>query len=91
MFELSNYGVTFATRQRARDVLRDLKRMETAEIDFRGVRAASPSFIDELLGGIAERSDKAILANVPEDVEPLVQKIVERRRLKTRFRIATTA
>ncbi|MXY78487.1 MAG: DUF4325 domain-containing protein [Chloroflexi bacterium] len=88
---LSTYGRSFATRERAQDILARIDSDDITEIDLSGVRAASPSFLDEFFGGLVEQTSSASLVNVNETLQPLVERVLARRNLERTFRLLAPA
>ena len=83
--KLAEYGVTFATRQRAAALVADVPAGREVTIDFNGVKTASPSFVDGLIGELSERAGRVEIAGLAPELEELVMRIVERRGLGSRF------
>ncbi len=89
--KLSNHGRTFATRQRAQDVVAKLQSGDRITIDFAGVKAASPSFVDELFGLVSETFSQAEIAGASDDIGDLIERVISRRKLGRRFKLTATA
>ena len=89
--KLSAYGVTFATRQRAASLVANMPAGDEIELDFSGVKTASPSFIDGLVGGLSERAARVEITGLAPELEGLVVSVVERRGLSSRFRFLAAA
>ena len=87
----STYGRSFATRERAQDILADIHPEDIEEIDLVDVQAASPSFLDEFFGGLAETTSSASLVNVSDTLQPLIERVLSRRKLARAFRLLTPA
>ena len=83
---LADHGVTFATRERAPDILGHLGHVALKVIDFDRVQAVSPSFLDEFFNGLSEHHERLMLMNVGEAIEPMIERVLKRKRLKSRFR-----
>lgn len=90
MVKLAAYGVTFATRQRAAALVAQMPTSGDLTLDFDGVKVASPSFVDGLIGELSDRASVEITGLAPE-LEDLVMRIVERRDLSSRFRFPAAA
>ena len=90
MVRLAAHGVTFATRQRAAALVAEMPASGDLTLDFGGVKVASPSFVDGLIGELSERASVEITGLAPE-LEDLVMRIVERRGLSSRFRFPAAA
>ena len=82
---LAEYGVVFATRQRAEEIIAAIPPADTIEIIFDGVLASTSGFLDELLGALAERSTEVGLSGMTLDLEKLTARIVARRGIGSRF------
>ena len=69
-FRLADYGLVFSTRDRGKDMLRDLHSwrgstpVDDITIDFAGVRSSSYSFVDEFVGELFESASPR-LVHVP--------------------------
>ncbi|MDP2328294.1 MAG: hypothetical protein Q8M79_09425 [Dehalococcoidia bacterium] len=64
---------------------------DTIEINFEGVKAASPSFLDAFMGGLGEIVEEATLTSVQdESLMDLLERVIERRGFQQRFRILAT-
>ena len=83
---LAAHGVTFATRQRAAVLVADMPVADEITLDFDGVKAASPSFVDGLIGALSEQAVRVEITGLAPELESLVMRIVERRGLSSRFR-----
>jgi hypothetical protein len=88
---LSEHGVTFATRERAAAIVESLAPTTELEVNFDGVKAASPSFLDSLFGSLSEKAERVRIASVAPELAALVERVIERRKLKSRFRLLATA
>lgn len=92
LLRLSAHGVTFATRERASAIVDSIAPTTELEVNFEGVKAASPSFLDELFGGLSEKTERIQICGVAPELIALVERVIERRELTNRFRLlATTA
>ena len=89
--KLAAYGVTFATRQRAAALVVDVPAGGEVTIDFNGIKTASPSFVDGLIGELSERAVRVEITGLAPELESLVMRIVERRGLSSRFRFPAAA
>lgn len=89
--KLATYGVTFATRQRAAALVAEMSANGDLTLDFRGVKVASPSFVDGLIGGLSERDGRVEITGLAPEIESLVMSVVERRGLSSRFRFPAAA
>ena len=89
--KLSAYGVTFATRQRAAALVAEMPTSGELTLDFGGVKVASPSFVDGLIGGLSQRAGRVEISGLAPELENLVMSIVERRGLSSRFRFLAAA
>jgi hypothetical protein len=64
------YGQLLLTRMRGREVAERLPRQSSLRLDFQGVDAASPSFLDELIKGAFKGGTiQIVFSNVSEPVE----------------------
>lgn len=64
------YGRLLLTRMRGREVAERLPRQPSLRLDFQGVDAASPSFLDELIkGAFRGGTVQLVFANVSEPVK----------------------
>ena len=88
---LAAHGVTFATRQRAAALVADVPPGREIALDFEGVKTASPSFVDGLIGGLAEYAVRVEITGLAPELESLVMRVVERRGLRSRFRFLAAA
>ena len=86
-FRLSDHGATFATRQRMDDLAVLLGRGEHITIDFAGVKAASPAFIDELAGLVANAFGEVTIIGAENDIAALIERVIGRRELGLSFRL----
>lgn len=57
---LRDYGTSFATRERATDIVAQLSDLKTVEIDFQGV-LCSPSFLAEFMVQLASSKESVVL------------------------------
>ncbi len=89
--KLSTHGVTFATRQRAAALVAQMPTGGELTLDFGGVKVASPSFVDGLIGGLSERAGRVEITGLAPEIESLVMNVVERRGLSSRFRFLAAA
>ena len=88
---LSDFGATFATRQRVDEIGAALQAGDRITIDFAGVKVASPSFVDELLGLVSEAFSQADIAGASDDIGALIERVIARRDLQQRFRLTAAA
>lgn len=97
VFNLAELSRSFATRMKGKEVaglVRDViakNNPGTIVVDWSGVSAASPSFIDEFIGGIQEavcmasfRSSVAFMGN-DSGIMTLVDTILRRREFPVRY------
>lgn len=91
LLRLAKHGVTFATRERASAIVDDIAPTKELEVNFEGVKAASPSFLDELFGGLSEKAESIRIGCVAPELVALVERVIERRELTSRFRLLATA
>ncbi len=89
--KLSTYGVTFATRQRAEALVAGVQQAAEIELDFSGVKTASGSFVDGLIGELSARATRVEITGLAPELEGLVMDVVERRGLRSRFRFPAAA
>lgn len=91
---LSLYGRTFATRERAREVLNIADPLPWAAdapcLDLSGVMA-SPSFMAELLNQLAVRHLSIVVIGGSDYLQDLTNSLVERLGLSGRVRIGDEA
>ncbi len=93
-FRLAEHGPAFATRPRARSIVRALPPrygVGPFALDFTGVQAASPSFVDELFAELAGKYGEVTISGVRPDMHPLIDRLIARRGLESRFRAAAEA
>jgi hypothetical protein len=63
--QMASKQVLLVTRDRGRQVARELPREAELRLDFKGVEVASPSFLDELIKGVgANGTRKLVFLNV---------------------------
>lgn len=86
LFRLAERGATFATRERAEALASGIPEGDVT-IDFSGVKAASPSFLDGLIGVLSERTASTALTGLTVEMEQLAGLIVARRGVGGRFRL----
>lgn len=84
MFTLSDFGQTFATRERAAELREDLVRRAAEHdeviVDFAGVTNVSYSFADEFLGKLcADATVRVHAENLAPRVARIADRAVERR------------
>lgn len=84
MFQVSDFGQTFATRERGdelrRLLLEQAKGHDEVIVDFDGVTSVSYSFADEFLGKlVAEASLLLTQRNLSPRVEAIAERAVARR------------
>ena len=89
--KLSRQGVTFATRERATALVAKQPVDEELTLDFHGVKAVSPSFVDGLIGALALRTSHVAITGLAPEFEQLVVRVVERRGVTSQFRFMTPA
>ena len=87
---LSDHGVTFATYQRAAALAADMPD-EPFTLDFTGVKAATPSFLNGLFGALSERGATVTLTGLMPQLDDLAVRIIERRGEGDRFTVLATA
>jgi len=83
-FQVSEFGRTFATRERGDALRRDLLKLaeghDLAVVDFDGVMSVSYSFADEFVGKLCtEESLQVDLQNLSPRVREIVDRAVARR------------
>jgi STAS-like domain of unknown function (DUF4325) len=59
--QMASKQVLLVTRDRGRQVARELPKEAELRLDFKGVEVASPSFLDELIKGIAANGTKKLV------------------------------
>lgn len=89
--KLSRHGVTFATRERAAALVAELPVDRDLTLDFDGVKAVSPSFVDGLIGALAPRASRVAISGLAPEFEQLVVRVVERRGVTSQFRFMAPA
>lgn len=89
--KLSQYGVTFATRERSWTLVERLSADRELTLDFAGVKAVSPSFVDGLIGALAPRTSRVTICGLAPEFEQLVERVVERRGVSSQFRFMAVA
>jgi hypothetical protein len=67
---LRDFDDLLLTRQRGREVGRSLPDARELCLDLRGVKAASPSFLDEVIRTTAKRGTAVAFRNVPARIKP---------------------
>ena len=99
VFKLANCSRSFATRARGREVaslvaeFASINEPREIVVDWNGVNAASPSFIDEFVGGIQSAThgrfycDRISFALDESGVADLVGAILRRRGFPIRFKV----
>lgn len=91
---LAEDGSTFATRPRAQSIVRRLGPLRGTEplvLDFDRVEAASPAFLDESFGLLAEADSTVSVVGARSDLHPLMDRVIARRGLQSRFKVAAEA
>ncbi len=102
IFTLKEFGHAFATREKARMVFSHLEKMLQGQptqliVDWTGVNAASPSFIDELIGLLWSNETKGL---TPEDITftsakpyttELINKMLHQRNCRLQYAISIEA
>lgn len=92
--KLAQEGVVFATRPRAQSIVEQLRPESAVDlfvVDLHGVEAASPAFLDELLGQLSERYRKVDISGASPYLVPLLDRVIARRGLESRFRVTAEA
>jgi hypothetical protein len=82
--ELKRFNQLLLTRELGRDIGQKLPESERLLVDCRGVKAISPSFLDELIRTTAERGIAISFENVPQRTKhqlAILERASERRRL----------
>ena len=93
-FRLAEHGPAFATRPRAKSIVGALPpayEVEPFPLDFTDVQAASPSFVDELFAELAGKYGEVTISGVRPDMHPLIDRLIVRRGLESRFRVTAEA
>lgn len=91
---LADEGAAFATRPRARSIVQALparRALGPFALDLTGVEAASPSFLDELFGRLAEKYGTVTISGSRPELLPLIDRVIARRGLEARFRVTAEA
>ena len=88
---ISKHGTSFATRQRARELVGELRGGSSVELDFSGVAAASPSFIDELIGQALQEFETVTVECLSDSLTDLFERLIDRRPARARIRILAVA
>ena len=88
---MSEHGLTFATRPRADRIAGGIPPTSRITLDFDGVLAATPAFLDGLIGALSERDAEVAMTGLAPQLEQYAARIVERRGLGSRFRFAPAA
>lgn len=86
-----DFGRSFATREKAKRIAKEVPERGSLVIDFGDVVVLSPSFADEFIGRIAAASQDVTLEHLAPELEELMARTVERRGLSTQVRIAALA
>ena len=92
--KLADEGVTFATRPRAQSIVQRLglqRGVEPFVLDLGGVEAASPSFLDEFFGQLSQKYRTVTISGMRADLLPLIDRVIARRGLQSRFKVAAKA
>jgi hypothetical protein len=63
--QMSKFSSLLVTRDRGRAVAEALPPKASLTLDFRGVKVASPSFLDELVKASRQRAIRLAFANLP--------------------------
>ena len=75
---LAEHGRTFATRERARDILAATP-ATAFSVNFRNVRAVAPGFLSELFFGILKRTDGELdTYGWSDEIWPTVDRAIDR-------------
>ena len=75
-------------RSRARAVV---WRVDALMLDLTGIEAASPSFLDELFGRLSEKYGAVNISGARSDLHPLIDRVIARRGLESRFKVTAEA
>lgn len=97
-FRLGDHGVVLASRRRGRDVAEHLRELgdEPTDIilDFQGVEASTPPFLQELLDAVQAIIGRdpdwgrlVIAANLNEDIAETLALVLERRKATLAYRV----
>ena len=92
--KLADKAPAFATRPRARSIVQPLpprRGVEPFVLDLSGVQAASPSFLDELFGQLADKYGTVTISGARPELHPLIDRVIARRGLESRFRVTAEA
>lgn len=89
--ELYKLGTEFATRQTAMSIADSIDSAPEIMVDFSGVNTAAPSFLDQLVGDLTQKSQHVSIIGVTQRIEELTARVVERRNLNSRFTIESSA
>lgn len=92
--KLADEGMAFATRPRAQSIVQRLALERGGDpfvLDLGGVEAASPSFLDELFGQLSVRYRTVTISGASQYLLPLVDRVIARRGLASRFRVTAEA
>ena len=82
--KLTRYEAPLVTRERGREVGVDLPDHQKVVLDFRGVRVASPSFLDELIKTATKRGVSLTITNASPRIRhslARLQRVTEERGL----------
>ena len=91
---LGDEGSSFATRPRAQSIVQGLgpsSSVDALALDLTGVEAASPSFLDELFGRLSEKYGAVNVSGAKPDLHPLIDRVIARRGLESRFKVTAEA
>ena len=91
---LADGGRAFATRERARAIVEPLAVGHPPQpllLDLDGVQAASPSFVDELMGQLAARYETVDVTGAIPGISELIERVTARRKLQSRIRLIVEA
>ena len=85
---MAEFGVSFATRERAREIAGLIGSGRDVTIDFTDVGAASPSFVDELVGALAECFSGVVeFCSLSPALSALIDRQIAKREVGDRFHV----
>lgn len=88
---MTDFGRSFATRERAVEIAGQTPSGKELFVDFDGVVVLSPSFADEFVGELAERVEIIQFDNLSEELGSLMERTILRRGLGDRMRVTALA
>ena len=89
--KLSSHGTSFATRGRARELMQNVAEGgPEVHVDLAGA-VASPSFLAELLGMLAQQFDSVVVTGASDHLADVVKHLARQLDLERQVRLAQVA